>query len=90
MSVVEAVEKELEQAGAGTTLAETALALARGLDSDSSLTSKSMAAKSMIDVLRELHAAKPVEEGDDELRSLRARRAARLARSAAAQNSSRS
>jgi hypothetical protein len=93
VSVVAAVQGDLRSLGvkaASSGLAETALALARELDDDSnSATSKSMCAKSMIDVLRELRLiAPPVKESDD-IDDLAGRRSARRARGAAAQDSAR-
>jgi hypothetical protein len=85
MSVVEAVEREIRALGEkaeGSAMAETALSLARGLDSDASLTSKSMASKSMVEVMRELRAAAPAVEDDDDIS--RARRKRHQRRAAAA------
>jgi hypothetical protein len=82
MSVFEAVERELEQADATeTALGATALALAAELDGDNSATSKSMCAKSMIDVLREIRLLKPPKAREDELDRIRKRRDSRRAAS---------
>jgi hypothetical protein len=92
MSVFEAVERDLERLaeGAGdSALGQTALALARELDQDNSATSKSMCAKSMIDVLRELRSLAPPEKESDGLDDLAARRATRLAGRSAAADSAR-
>lgn len=63
MTVVAAVKADLLRLGSGAEgsgLAETALALARELDKPkNSATSKSMCAKALIDVLRELQRAAP-------------------------------
>ena len=81
MSVVEAVERDLKGLGpkaADTSLAATALALARELDEPgNSATSKSMCAKSMVEVLRELRALMPAKQEADQLDDLTARREAR-------------
>jgi hypothetical protein len=91
MSVSNALQKDIEALGAravGSTLAETALALARELDKPkNSATSKSMCAKAMIDVLRELRSVAPANRGADGVDDLRARRKSR--RSAAAADSAR-
>jgi hypothetical protein len=91
VSVVAALEAELKALGpkgADTTLAATALALAAELDGNNSATSKSMCAKSMIDVLRELRAIAPPKLEADGVTDLNARREAR--RVAAAAHSARS
>lgn len=91
MSVVAALRAELKALGpkgADSTLAATALSLAAELDADNSATSKSMCAKSMVDVLRELRLIVPPKQEADNLDDLTARRAAR--RSAAAARSARS
>lgn len=94
MSVLTAVRKDIEGLGelaAGSTLAETALALARELDEPkNSATSKSMCAKAMIDVLRELRHVAPVKREADGVDDLRARRRQRLDGGAAPANSARS
>lgn len=90
MSVVDSLRAELEALGprgAGSTLAATALALAAELDADNSATSKSMCAKSMVDVLRELRVLAPPKPEVDNLDDLTARRMAR--RSAATAHSAR-
>lgn len=91
MSVIEAVQGDLERLGpkaARSGLAAVALALAAELDGDNSATSKSMCAKSMVDVLRELRLLAPPKLEADDLDDLTARRLAR--RSAAAASSARS
>lgn len=80
MSVTEALTAELEALGprgANSTLAAVALSLARALDGDASATSKSMCAKSMVDVLRELRSIAPPKQEADNLDDLTARREAR-------------
>jgi hypothetical protein len=88
MSVVEAVEREVEALGPkaqASPLAATALAVARRLDDPgTSSTSVSMCAKAMVDVLRELWILVPPREENDDLSRLREEREARLARGAAA------
>jgi hypothetical protein len=90
MTVTEAVTKDLELLGstaAESTLAATALTLAAGLDDGNSLTSKSMAAKALADVMRELRAlAPPIQEADG-VASLDKRRQARRAAAQAAARS---
>jgi hypothetical protein len=90
MSVRDAVERELEEFGAAkSVLGETALALAVELDDGAnSATSKSMCAKAMVDVLREIRALKPPKPKADSVTDLSERRAKR--RRAAAKASSRS
>ena len=66
------------------TLAATALALAREMDSESSATSKSMCANSLREVLDRLLELSPVDEEADHLDDLTARRTARLAGQSAA------
>ncbi len=86
MSVVEAVRADIEKLGAGgqgSGLAATALALAAELDARNSATSKSMCAKSLIDVMRELRALAPPAESEDDLERARKRREDRLARQSA-------
>jgi len=84
------VRRAVERRDREAVLAATAAVLADGLDGASSLTSKSMAAKALVDVLRELEAVAPAEKENDGLDDLAARRAARRARGAAAQDSARS
>jgi hypothetical protein len=85
MSVFEAVEQELEELGVtGSALAATALSLAEGLDAPNSLTSKSMAAKALADVLKEIRSLAPPAEQEDEIERARKRRAKRLAGKSAA------
>ena len=87
MSVVAALEAELRALGPAavdSTLAATALALAAELDGDNSATSKSMCAKSMVEVLRELRGLMPPKEREDDIERARKRRVERLARQSAA------
>jgi hypothetical protein len=85
MLVFEAVEQELEELGVtGSALAATALSLAEGLDAPNSLTSKSMAAKALADVLKEIRTLAPPAEQEDEIERARKRRAKRLAGKSAA------
>ena len=78
MFVVDALTKDLQAMGpraSGTTLAETALALARSLDDDgNSATSKSMCAKSMIDVLCELRQLAPPRQEADNVTNINSER----------------
>ena len=80
-AVVTAVERDLKALGPdakGSTLAATALALARELDQPgNSATSKSMCAKSMVEVMREVRALAPAKREADRLDELNARRQAR-------------
>lgn len=80
MSVVSALESELDEMGvAHTTLAASALALARELDKDSnSATSKSNCAKALNETLDKLRALAPPRDEEDRLDDLSARRAQRL------------
>jgi len=94
LTVVDAVQSELDQLAkrdkslAVSGFAASALALARALDDpDNSATSKSMCARSLLDVLDRLRELAPTEEKDDQLDELVARRAKRLARGAKAANS---
>jgi hypothetical protein len=90
MSVETAVQHDIDFLGpkaAESALAATALALARGLDSPGSLTSKSMAAKALIDTMRELRAVAPPKMEADGVTDIAERREARRAK---AQASSRS
>ncbi len=69
---------------AESALAESALALAREIDSqENSATSKSMCARSLLDTLDRLRELAPKVEEKDELDDLAARRARRLGGSAA-------
>lgn len=90
MSNAESVERMLASLPADmalSPLASMALTLAAEMDSHSNGgTSKSMIAKSMQDVLKELRELAPVEQAKDEVDDLRARRDARRAGSAAAEN----
>lgn len=91
MSVEAAVARDLKQFGRearDSALAATALALAAELDDPSnSATSKSMCAKSMVDVLRELRAVAPPKREADDLDDLTARRKVRRAVAATAARS---
>jgi hypothetical protein len=81
MTVVEAVEREVETLGSkagDSPLAAVAFALARELDARNSATSKSMCAKAMVDVLRELRALVPPLEEKDDLDDLAAQRKKRI------------
>lgn len=92
MSVFEAVERDISALGVkaeGTALAATALALAVELDGRSSATSKSMCAKALIDVLRELRSIAPPREEKDDLSKLREQRQKRRAGLPAAENQAR-
>jgi hypothetical protein len=75
---------------AGSTLAATALSLAVELDGDNSATSKSMCAKALADVMRELRALAPPRKENDDVTDLARKRDERLARGSAAPDSSRS
>ena len=90
MGVEAAVTSELEAAGAvESSLGAAALSLARELDAPgNSATSKSMCAKALVDVLKELRALAPPPEQEDEIERARKRRADRLARQAASGSSS--
>jgi hypothetical protein len=90
MAVVDAVERDLvrlkrrDAALAESALAESALVLARELDSaQNSATSKSMCARALREVLDRLNELAPVEEETDSVDELEARRATRLGGSAA-------
>jgi hypothetical protein len=65
-------------------MAATALALAVELDGPTSATSKSMCAKALVDVMRELRALAPAEKENDGLDDLAARRRKRIAGESAA------
>lgn len=89
MSVQASVQSDLKLMGAvaeASALAATALALARELDKPkNSATSKSMCAKALVDVLRELRASAPVRveaDGVTDLNERRERRRAGVAGSA--------
>jgi hypothetical protein len=82
MTVVEAVERDIELLGpkaAESGLAATALALAQGMDGPNSLTSKSMAAKALIDTMRELRVLVPPKQEADGVTDIATRREARRA-----------
>jgi hypothetical protein len=93
MSVYESVERDLKNLGLAaqkSTLGATALALAAELDdSETSATAKSMCAKSMVDVFREIRALTPPKKERDGLDDLSARREARRSGRAAAAHSAR-
>jgi hypothetical protein len=81
LTVAGALERDLERFGpdlARSTLAASALALARELDDpDNSATSKSMCARALNDTLDRLVELAPDEDEKDALDDLAARRAAR-------------
>lgn len=86
MSVVEAVERDLTRFTAearDSGLAATALALAGEIDGNNSATSKSMCAKALVDVMRELRSLAPPAREKDGVDDLIARREKRRGRSAA-------
>lgn len=86
LSVVEAVEQELERFGGdveSSALAATALSLACELDAPNSATSKSMCAKALVDVLREIRVLAPPTKETDGVYDLASRRAERRAAAAA-------
>jgi hypothetical protein len=86
VSVVESVTQELERIGADaleSALGATALALAEELDAQNSATSKSMCAKALVDVLREVRSLAPPRRETDGVDDLEARRAERRAAAAA-------
>lgn len=89
MSVLKAVNRDLAAFKkvapdvAESAEAATARALAREIDGDSSSTSKSMCARVLVDTMEQLRARLPEEQKATALDDLRARRAARLGRSAA-------
>jgi hypothetical protein len=79
----EATERELEALGPaaiGSSLGVVALTLAAELDDRNSATSKSLCAKAMIDVMREIKAAAPPKREEDDIERARKRRVSRLAR----------
>lgn len=89
--VVKALEQDLkalrDPSLASSALAGVALAMARELDDESnSATSKSMCARALLDALERLRELAPEREEGDGLDDLAARRAARLARGAAAKS----
>lgn len=86
MSVVEAVQRDLDAFGGGladSSLAATALALAHELDAaKNSATSKSMCAKALVDTMERLRSLAPPREASDGITDIaeareRRRRAAR-------------
>lgn len=85
-SVVAALERELAELPAefaGSTLAASAMALAREMDKPgNSATSKSMCARALNETLEKLRAQIPEADEGDELDELAARRAERLAAAA--------
>lgn len=90
MSVAGAVAKDLEAMGAKaaeSTLAATAIALAAELDGANSATSKSMCAKALLEVMRELRVLAPPKQEADKLDDLTARREARRSAPATAARS---
>jgi hypothetical protein len=87
MSVEDAVREAV--AGADPVLAAQALEMARQLDDpDNSATSKSMTNKELRETMAEIRALKPPKEAPDGVTDLAARRVERLARVAAAADSS--
>lgn len=85
---VAAVQRDLAALGddklAKSGLAQVALTLAAGLDSDSSLTSKAMASKTLADTLGELRAMAPEKKEQDGVDDLAAQRDKRRKGKAAA------
>jgi hypothetical protein len=82
-SVFESTERELEQLGvAGSALAAVALAMAEQIDGPGSATSKSMCAKVLADVLRELRALAPPKRQEDRVDEIAKRRQDRLSAAA--------
>jgi hypothetical protein len=85
--VEEAVKRDLKAFPADlarSTLAESALALARELDSpENSATSKSMCARALLDTMNRLRELAPPPEQKDRLDDLSARRQQRKRRAAA-------
>lgn len=85
---VAAVQRDLDALGddglAKSGLAQVALTLAAGLDSDSSLTSKAMASKALADALGELRAMAPEKKEKDGVDEIAERYAKRRAGKAAA------
>jgi hypothetical protein len=83
VGVVENVLRDIEELGpkaSETGLAATALAFAAELDARNSATSKSMCAKSLIDVMRELRALAPPKIQEDRVDEIAKRRERRIAR----------
>jgi hypothetical protein len=62
-------------------IAATALELARGMDSENSLTSKSSAAKAHMEIMGQLRALAPKKRRGDPIENLADKRAERRARS---------
>jgi hypothetical protein len=91
-----ATERDIDRMGGdlpGSALAETALALARELDSGkNSATSKSMCARALLDTMAQLRELAPPREDQDDVDQLAARRERRraAARGAGAADQSRS
>ena len=91
MSVVEAVERELERIkGLDERLSESPLAmmaveLARQLDGENSATSKSLCVKALKECLDALEARAPAERAKDGIDELKSRREEKPARRARAQ-----
>lgn len=83
---VSAVKRDLAALGdarlAESGLAQVALTLAAGLDSNSSLTSKAMAAKTLAETLSQLRALAPEKKENDGVDELNAKRKERQARAA--------
>lgn len=82
VTVLSAVENDLAVLGdevAGSGLAAAALELARQLDGENSATSKSMCARSLVELMREIRALAPDAEEVDRIDDLASRRAGRRA-----------
>lgn len=91
LSVAASFERDLAEVAlrdpalAGSSLAAAGLALARELDNGrNSATSKSMCARALVDVLRELRELAPEKREENPLDQIRARRDAKIARAAEA------
>lgn len=84
-TVVSAVERDLADLAkrdnrlSESTLAMSALALAREMDSDSSATSKSMCARALLETMDRLWELSPAEKEASPLDEIRARRESRTA-----------
>jgi hypothetical protein len=91
MDVFEAVDAEVAALGRdaeGSAMAATARALARELDDPgTSATSKSMCAKALVDVMREIRSLAPPKVEEDEIERARKRRADRQAAARASSSS---
>lgn len=82
----EAVQFDLDKLGDADLqrggLAQTALTLARGLDSDSSLTSKAMASKALVETMNRLWDLAPPKKETDEVDEFTSRRNERRSKAA--------